>query len=129
MRTDGNVPAPMCLGFRFSLRVFLASVITVSLGLSWLGWQAQTVRQRDSIRREANSDARKALLHASRTNPGRPSLRIVLVQSGPAKAPSVSPFRKWLGDTPAEWIVLATKEDAENARQWFPEATIQYFSD
>ena len=81
--------------FRFSLRRFLVLVSALSIGLGWLGWQAEIVRQRDAIRRKSSIALKDEMLRGPRKSEN-PVLKLNDVQrhSGADVIPAV---RKWTG--------------------------------
>ncbi len=103
--------------FQFGLWTMFAVVTAFG---AWLGWELKFIRDREALLswRDRKCEVER------RESPGLVSPVALWVRPKPATIPI---WRTWLGDEPAEFIVLphaASTVDQERAKVLFPEALV-----
>jgi hypothetical protein len=119
--------APKRRWFRFSLRTLFVVVTVIAC---WLGWNVHVVRQRQAVWREivAEDEARNKVLQRIPRWGGFTGWRTETVQKGSLTPAQIPIVRRLLGDQPRTDIMRSREADARRTMQFFPEATITYYS-
>jgi len=122
--------APQRRWFRFSLRTLFVVVTVVGLGLGWLAWNVNIVRQRMAMRAEivAEHIARTQIMYSIEDRAGAIAWHAEEVQHAPSTPMQLSLVRRLLRDDLYPLIHRNKKEDALRSLRLFPEAQITYYA-
>jgi hypothetical protein len=131
-------PAPKRRWFRFSLRTLF---VVVTVGCIWLAWNVNIVQQRKAVRERARVEKASKRLWGIRfivepqgNDPQTAAAREFLARvreasTHPSASQDLSTVRRWMGDKPADQIVLRDQAEVDSVSRVFPEAAIWVLSD